>query len=125
MKKISITAAGAASALLPMVALAQTGGVQADYVNSLLKFVYNFANAAIPVIITLAVLFFLWGLVTFILSSDDPEARDKAKSRMVWGVIIIFVMVSLWGLVNVLGHFFNLSNTAQNAPAIPTYTSIP
>jgi hypothetical protein len=74
----------------------------------------------IPVIIGLAVLLFLWGLTTYILKQDSAEGRVGARNRMFWGVIIIFVMVSLWGFVALLDQTLNLDDTLPTSPTLPT-----
>lgn len=73
---------------------------------------------AFPVIISLAILFFLWGLTRYILKTDDVEGRKGARSMMTWGVIIIFVMVSLWGLVNFLDGLFGLDDIPPGFPEL-------
>jgi hypothetical protein len=40
---------------------------------------------------------------------------------ILWSVIFIAVMVSVWGLVNILTSTFNLDKTAPNPPPIPEY----
>lgn len=76
-------------------------------------------TAVIPVIVGIAVLFFLWGLVTYILKTENQEARSAARNRMFWGVVIIFVMVSLWGFVNLLDSTLGLDNDIPDVPGIP------
>lgn len=48
---------------------------------------------------TSAFLFFFWGLVDYIRKNEDGI---DAKKRMGWGIIGIFVLVSVWGLVALL-----------------------
>ena len=67
-------------------------------------------KTAMPLIISLAVIFFVWSLVQFMLKEGEDKAA--AKTSMIWGIIILFAMVSVWGLVNVLDQTFNLENQA-------------
>jgi hypothetical protein len=76
-------------------------------------------NRVIPFIIALAVLWFLWGIFRFITNVGDPEKRKEATGMILWGVVGLFVMVSVWGLVNILVRSVNLDNTAPNAPGLP------
>ena len=76
----------------PMVAFAQTSGL-----FGLLERVQRFMNALVPVFITLGLLYFLWGVIQYIQSPDD---REKARDTMIGGILGLFVMVSVWGLVN-------------------------
>ncbi len=68
-------------------------------------------NAVVPLLIAAAVVFFLWSVLKYINSGDNAEARAQAKALMIYGVIAIFVMVSLWGLVNVLADAFDLNDS--------------
>ena len=51
----------------------------------------------VPLSFTLAVLFFFWGVAKYIWSSGGD--KDEGKKIMYWGVIALFVMSSVWGLV--------------------------
>jgi len=53
-----------------------------------------------PLIMSLAVIYFVWALMQYLLK--EGEERAKAKDAMVWGIIILFVMISVWGLVEIL-----------------------
>jgi len=97
--------------LLPSIVYAQT-------INDFLDDFLNLLNDSIPVIVGLAVIFFLWGLVTYILKTENKEARAEARSRMFWGIVIIFVMVSLWGFVNLFDETLGLDNDAPDLPEL-------
>lgn len=63
----------------------------------------------IPLIFTLAIAFFVWGVVQFVINTTDEEKRAKGKQFMIWGIIALAVMVSVWGLVELLGNTFNIN----------------
>lgn len=65
--------------------------------------VRTYIELLVPVLIGAAVLFFLFGVFkTFFLKGDDPSSREQGRQFMLWGIIALFVMVSFWGLVNIL-----------------------
>lgn len=69
----------------------------------MLTLVRNIADRLIPILVALAVLAFFWFLVRFIWKgSEDPTERDKMKGGMVWSILAIFVMVSVWGLIGLI-----------------------
>ena len=107
MKKFVIPAS---ALLLPGIAFAVT-------LEDTLNEIGNLINVAGPIVIGLALLYFFWGLASYIFSSDDPEKKESGRNIMIWGVIALFVMVSVWGLVNVLADTFNLDT--QNTPDVP------
>ncbi len=63
----------------------------------------------ITLIVSGAVVVFLWGIFKFIKS--EGKEKEAGRDMMVWGIVGIFVMVSVWGLVNILRGTFNLDNT--------------
>ena len=96
--------------LIPTIALA--AGL-ADVIAT----VGGLINLLVPVVISAAVLFFLYGLAVYMWSVGDK--KEDGKDMMIWGVIALFVMVSVWGLVNLLGDTFNLDTTAKPIPTLP------
>jgi hypothetical protein len=79
----------------PLLSSAQTSTTLFD----LFAIVGSLANSAIPIVLTLGLVIFLWGLVRFMAASGNEQAIAEGKRLMVWGVITLFVMVSVWGLV--------------------------
>lgn len=77
---------------------------------------------ATPVVVGLAVLFFLYGLALYILASGDEAKRNEGRHIMIWGIIALFAMVSVWGLVKILQNTLNINQGAapQVKPLIPT-----
>ena len=56
-------------------------------------------NIFVPLAFMLALLFFFWGVAKYIWSESN-EDKGKGKQIMVWGVVALFVMSSIWGLVS-------------------------
>jgi len=63
-----------------------------------------------PMLIAIAVIVLLVAIINYIRAGEEEEKREKAKSLMIYGIIGLFVMVSIWGLVAILSGTFNLSN---------------
>lgn len=60
----------------------------------------------IGVLIALALLYFVWGLVQFIINSDSDEGRATGRQHMLWGIFGIFVMVGVLGILSLLTNTF-------------------
>ena len=60
----------------------------------------------VPILFGLAILIFAWGLFKYLRAGIGDKEIEGAKSLMFWGVIIVFVMVSVWGLVIVIQNIF-------------------
>lgn len=112
-----------ALAAAPFLVLAQGRGQglldgDTSFVEQLAGAVGDILQWLVVIFIALAVVYFLWGLLTFMRSSG--EDRTKARTDMLWGVIIIAVMVSVWGLVEFLQDLVGVdSNVTPQTPSIP------
>ena len=68
-------------------------------------------NNLVPIVMTLVVLAFFWGLFQYIRNkASDPGKAIEGKSIMIWGVVAIAVMASLWGLVAFLNETFGIDS---------------
>lgn len=63
-------------------------------------------NALISILVALAILGFFWGVFRYGFSSDSEEKVQEGKTIMLYGVIALFVMVSIWGILNILTRTF-------------------
>lgn len=79
----------------------------------------SFLNPAATLLLAAAVVFFLWNIMQVIRNSDNAEELGKFKSKAVWGVVAIAVMVSLWGLVNFVTRSAKLNLTPVTIPELP------
>ena len=52
--------------------------------------------------------FFAWGIIKFIYNADDSAEREKGRKYIVWALIAIVVLVSLWALVGMLLDSFGI-----------------
>ncbi|PJE73607.1 MAG: hypothetical protein COV02_01725 [Candidatus Terrybacteria bacterium CG10_big_fil_rev_8_21_14_0_10_41_10] len=78
--------------------------------SSLLEKATGIISSVIILLIAIAVLVFIIGILKYIARGDDEEERKKGKNLMIYGIISLFVMVSVWGLVNILVETFKLEN---------------
>ncbi|HLD34256.1 MAG TPA: hypothetical protein VJB62_00175 [Patescibacteria group bacterium] len=76
--------------------------------NDLFNLVEEILGKLAPMLIAIAVIVLLVAIVNYIRAGEEEEKREKAKSLMIYGIIGLFVMISLWGLVAILSGTFNL-----------------
>lgn len=62
----------------------------------------NLMNTSIFILISLAVLGFAWGIVKVLFNPDSEALKKEGKEYMLYGIIALFVMTSVYGLVNIL-----------------------
>ena len=80
--------------------------------GDLLNFITcNISTSVVPLIFVLAMAAFIWGVVNFlILGAEEESKREKGKQFMIWGIVALAVMVSVWGLVKVVTNTFGVKN---------------
>lgn len=67
-----------------------------------------------------AVVFFLWNIMQVVRKAGDEKELEGFKTKAVWGIVGIAVMVSLWGLVNFVTDSFGLDYETQvTIPTLP------
>jgi hypothetical protein len=77
-------------------------------------------NILVPLIITLCVIVFLWGVAkAYILSGGADAERKKGHQLILWGIIGFVVILSVWGLVNLALDIFGLTS-GGTSPTPPT-----
>lgn len=79
----------------PMVSFAQAQGIK-----GLMLSIGRIVNILIPLAAALALLYFFYGLAKFILNSGDTDSHESGRQMMMWGIVALFVMVSIWGIVS-------------------------
>ncbi len=114
------------SRLLPFALFAPLFAFAQGELNQVDRFVDNivsFMNGTlVPAIFALAFLVFLWGMFkTFILGGSDEGKQEEGKQLMMYSIAGFVIMVSLWGIVNLVANGFGFQNSnIQNIPNLPT-----
>lgn len=81
-------------------------------------------NPLIVFMFAVAAVFFAYGLFEYIKDSDNADAREKGKNHIIWGLIGMFIMVTVFYLmrfiVGTLGieDEINVETGEANLPAI-------
>jgi len=102
---LAVLIASLLPALTSAVTLGHTLSVVSDLVNGL-----------IPITLAITVLIFFWGLAMYLWDSSNPEKKGQGIQIMVMGILALFVMVSIWGIIGVLQQTFKVD---QAKPIVP------
>jgi hypothetical protein len=99
--------------LVPLTGISSTCDLSGSpKFQDLLCYITRIINdSVVPLIFALAVLMFVWGVVQFVINSDEEAKKEKGRQFMIWGVIALTVMISVWGLVNILGTTFGIDTS--------------
>ena len=75
-------------------------------------------NAIVPLVVAVAFLAFIWGVFRYFIASNE-ETKEKGRDLMVYGLVGFFVIVSVWGLVNLLVGSFTFQDNPPTLPDAP------
>ncbi len=53
-------------------------------------------------LLALAVVYFIYGLYRFLANYDNPSERSAGKSHMIWGIVGITIMASVYGVIDII-----------------------
>jgi len=88
--------------------------------TTLSDLIYIFINLGlkiIPFLGVVAFLVFILGVGKFIKASSDEKNKD-AKNFLIWGIIGMFILVTIWGILTFIRGEFGLTGTL-GIPQIP------
>ncbi len=107
---------GLVSVVAPTIVLAADLGDTIDTISGLIA-------SLIPLVIGIAVVVFIWGILKYVVAKDE-DSQKEARSVMIYGIIVLFVMVAVWGLVDLLANTLGVdadgSTGGIRAPGIPS-----
>lgn len=108
----------------PMFAFANSHAAAGELtsVSNFIQNIMKFMNGTlVPAIFAIAFLVFLWGMFqTFILGGSDEEKQKDGKALMMYAIAGFVIMVSVWGIVNLIATGFGLQeDTLKEIPNLP------
>lgn len=59
-------------------------------------------NPVIILIFSLALIYFVYGLLVFLINNDNQEARTAGKTHMLSGVLGMFIMIAVYAIMNII-----------------------
>jgi hypothetical protein len=74
-------------------------------------------DSIIPILVLIATIVFIWGIILYVIAGGDENKLQQARNYIIWGIIGLFVIISVWGLVLLLIKF--IFGTGGLPPALP------
>ncbi len=87
--------------LFPDTAYAATE-VPASVLSFVGKISTEILNPIIEILFAFALAYFIYGVAAYIWNPDNEEAREKGRRGMLWGIVGMFIMVSVFGIMKFL-----------------------
>lgn len=83
--------------------------IDSPMLGDLIMYVICIINASvIPLIFTLAIASFVWGVVQYVINDEEEAKRARGRQFMIWGIVALAVMVSMWGLIGIFTKSFGV-----------------
>jgi hypothetical protein len=76
-----------------------------DFVSKLAEVI---VNPLIRLSFAVALAVFLWGVFGYIKNSDSSEGRKKGAQHIVWGLVGLFIMTSVFAILEIALSTFNI-----------------
>src|SRR3989344_2833499 len=73
----------------------------------------------VTLLFALAIILFIWGIVEFLIYSDNEEKKSIGKRHMVWGIIGLAIMIAVRGIVKIVVTLFFGANPDFLPPQFP------
>lgn len=85
--------------------------------------IFVYLDYAIYLIIGLATVVFVWNVYQYFFTEKGGEDRKKAGEYVLWSVVGFCLILSFWGLVNLLGNTLDLDSTRPRVPYLQNSAS--
>lgn len=97
MKTYTLTAA---LLLIPFFAFAQFGVVD-DFFGNIMTFIND---VLVPLIFAVALFMFVYGMYKYFIykGATSSVAEEEGKNLMIYAIVAFVLMISIWGIVNLL-----------------------
>ncbi|MEX2369194.1 MAG: hypothetical protein WD552_02250 [Candidatus Paceibacterota bacterium] len=82
-------------------------------IQSLIASFGGIISSLIPVVASIALLAFFWGLAKYIFQAGSEEEKGKGKQIMIAGIVSLFLIAAIGGIIDVLGDILGV-NTGEN-----------
>ncbi len=105
-----------AMSLFPVLAFAGGANATLGNITTLVQAAGNILKLLIPMAFALAIIYFFYGVAKYIGNAGDPKKADEGKSIMIYGVIAIAVMASVYGIVAYLQSTIGIGNVNSITP---------
>lgn len=106
MKYISLSALACGFLCVPATTYAAFDGIK-----GLIRESHQIVNSLIAITVACAVLVFFWGLAKFIKNAADSDSHKEGRQFMIWGIVALFVMTSVWGLVEYINRALRIPDS--------------
>ena len=82
-------------------------------------------NPLILFLFALAVVYFLYGVLEFLMNQENEEKKTSGKSHMLWGVVGIVIMMGVFTILNMIISTLNIQGVEPEKGTVNLPSSNP
>jgi hypothetical protein len=102
--------------LAPAIAFAQIQTTPLNNANDLATRIQSIGNVVIELLISLAIIWIIISVIAFLISSAN---KAMWRSNVLWGIVGLVIITSVWGLVYLIRNTFNTGTNSVNQQDVP------
>jgi hypothetical protein len=95
--------------------------VSAQSIEALAERAIGWLNRGVVILITVATLYFIVAVIQYIREKKPDEMKNRQK-QMINGIIGLFVIVSVWGIIGLVSRSLGTDNGGTITPPCPPGT---
>jgi hypothetical protein len=88
----------------------------AHSLTDFVAFVVAYINIIIPVLVSIAVMLFLYAGVRYIYKAEETKGKGAEREAMMWGLVALFILFSVWGILRIMCSVLIGTANCANAP---------
>ena len=92
--------------------------MQGGTLYGLLSVIKTTLNYIIPILVSIAVVYFIWGVISHVISQNDEE-RKKSADHIINGIIGLFIIVAIWGILTFVSTTLGVDIQDQSFNQLP------
>lgn len=118
MKKFFVSLLALALIAVPFVAFAQSPQPDFSYADRWVIQIISYSQKAVTFLMVIATLWFIWTVISYIRVKEAKDAEEKKKA-MLRGIIGLFVIVGIWGIIRIISSTLGVSGGSLNTNDTP------
>lgn len=106
--------------MLPVFVSAQSFGDGLG-AGGLIQGIIGFINNVLfPLALAIAFIFLVWGVIKFfVIGGDSDDGKTKGKQLIIYAVVAFVVILSFYGLINLVTNAIGLGGDEIDLPNVP------
>ncbi len=84
-------------------------------------YIIGIINIILPVLTLLALVLVLYSGLRYVLKAEESKGKGPEREAIMWGLIALFVIVSVWGILRVMCVTLFDSASCNSGSTEPTF----